>query len=162
MELPPPWYRKPLIITGAFFVIFLVASITFSQTIEGIVQSKTITQDHIIFPSATIVFQNDTLEQLQEEYLSNPNREIKACLFGSINDSHYYIERVEFPEILRANAIHVQSISCPEDVLIDLHSHPINSCLASNVDIATLKDIQFQSSQARMMIMCSKTRFALV
>ena len=162
VELPPPWYHKPLIITGAFFVILFVASITFSQTIEGIVQSKTITQDHIIFPSATIIFQNATLEQLQQEYLSNQNREIKACLFGTIKDSNYYMARLEFPRVLQANAIHVQSSSCSEDVLIDLHSHPINSCLASDVDIATLKDIQAQSPQARMMIMCSKTRFALV
>ena len=161
-EGAPPWYRKPLIITGSLFVILLLVSVTFSQTIEGIIQSKTLTQDRLTFPTATITFQNATLEQLQEEYLSNPHREIKACLFGTFNGSHYYIDRLEFPKILTANAIHVQSISCPEWVLIDLHSHPINSCLASDVDIATLKDIQAQSPQARMMIMCSKTRFALV
>lgn len=158
----PPWYRKPLIMAGAVFVTLLIASLTFSQTIEGIVQSKKVAERTLIFTAATIIFTNSTLEQIQQEYLANPQREIKACLFGTKKEPHYYIERVEFPKILRANAIHVQSISCSQDVLIDLHSHPINSCLASDVDIGSLKDIQAQNPQTRMVIMCSKTRFALV
>jgi len=162
LEFEPPWYRKPLIIIGAIFVIVLLVSITFSQTIEGIIQSKRVNQDKIIFSFATVIFSNNTLEQLQNEYLLNSHREIKACLFGKVNDSYYYIERVQFPKIINANAIHIQSISCPKEVLIDLHSHPINSCLASNQDIATYQDIKARSPQAKMMVMCSKTRFALV
>lgn len=161
-DLPPPWWKKPLVIVSSVFVILLLVSVTFSQTIEGIIQSKKVVQSQLIFPSATIIFANNTLEQLQQEYLSNPEREIKACLFGSQKDSHYYMERLEFPKVLRANAIHVQSVSCPQDVLVDLHSHPLNSCLASEQDISTYEDIKARSPSARMMIMCSKTRFALV
>lgn len=163
MEEPePPFYRKPLLILATLFLLFLVISITFADTIQGIIQSKAIEANKLFFPDFTIVFANNTLNHLQEEYLSNPEREIKACLFGSFNSSLYNIERIEFPKIVRANAIHVVSVQCPPDTLIDLHSHPINSCLASEQDISTFKALKSQNKDLKMLVMCSRNRFALI
>ena len=158
----PPFYRKPLLILVSLFLLFLVLSLTFIDTIQGIVQSKSIQDNTLFFPNTTILFSNNTLQLLQQEYLSNPEREIKACLFGEVNNSLYYIARIEFPKIVRANAIHIVAVQCPEATLIDLHSHPINSCLASNQDMMTYKGLKSQNSVLKMLVMCSRTRFALV
>lgn len=157
----PLWYRQPLIILASLFLLFLVISFTFTDAIQGIIQSKVVINNQLVFPNATIIFANGALELIQQEYLSNPEREIKACLYGEVNNSLYYIARAVFPKILRANAIHVVSSQCP-DVLIDLHSHPINSCLASDQDIAAYKELKTTNPDVRMLVMCSKSRFALI
>ena len=83
-------------------------------------------------------------------------------MFGRQEGSSYIISKVEFPEIIRANVIHVVSVSCPVETLIDLHGHPINSCLASAQDVSVYEKLKQYSPDLRMMIMCSSTRFALI
>lgn len=156
------WYRKPLLVISCLFLVFIIISLSFIDTIQGIVQSKTVRDGKLVFPNSTIVFANNTLQLIQQEYLSNPEREIKACLFGSINASVYYIERVEFPRIVRANVVHIVSVQCPSNTIIDLHSHPINSCLASEQDVAVFKGLKSENPALKMLIMCSRNRFALV
>ncbi len=161
-EEPEPWWRRPVVIFIGVFLLILVFSLSFSDVFQGIVQSKSVKQNALFFPNSTIVFENDVLESLQDEYISNEHREIKACLFGSVDDGHYIISNVSFPEVIRANVIHVVSVSCPENTLIDLHGHPINSCLASEQDVSVYGELKQRNPAIRMMIMCSSTRFALV
>jgi proteasome lid subunit RPN8/RPN11 len=128
----------------------------------GIIQSKSLRNQELIFRNTSIIFEGDTLQQLQTEFISNEHREIKACLFGTQTNSAYIISKVEFSEIIRANVVHVVSVSCPINTLIDLHSHPINQCLASDQDISVYDKAKNSNPQLRMMVMCSSTRFALV
>jgi len=161
-EIPEPWWRRPLIIVIGVFLVALIVSLSFSDALRGIIQSKTVKQNALYFQNATIIFEGNTLAQLQKEFVVNDNREIKACLFGSQKDSSYTISRIEFPEIIRANVIHVVSVPCPINTLIDLHSHPINQCLASEQDIAVYNKAKETSPELRMMVMCSQDRFALI
>lgn len=57
----------------------------------------------------------------------------------------YIIESVSFPEVICANVVHVVSVPCPTDVLIDLHSHPVAQCLASEQDVSVLRELQRQN-----------------
>jgi proteasome lid subunit RPN8/RPN11 len=161
-EEPDPWWRRPFVIVIGIFLLVLILSLTLFDAINGIIQSKSIKNHELIFGNAKIVFEGNTLRQLQDEFISNEHREIKACLFGEQRESAYIISKVEFPSIIQANVVHVVSVPCPENTLIDLHSHPINQCLASEQDISVYNRAKELNLQLRMMVMCSSTRFALV
>lgn len=156
-----PW-RRPILIVIGFFLLMLVVSLSFYDALSGIIHSERVTDSALYFPNATVIFEGNTLVQLQDEFITNENREIKACLFGSKEDSSYIISRVEFPEIIRANVIHVVSVPCPIETLIDLHGHPINQCLASAQDVSVYERMKQSSPDLRMMVMCSSTRFAII
>lgn len=164
LEAPIPeskWRRQVLIIIAVFIAI-LVASLSFFDIVQSIIQSKTVEGNKLVFPNAAILFENNTLQQLQKEFIANEHREIKACLFGSQDNETYIISSAEFPEVIRANVLHIVSVPCPVDTLIDLHSHPINQCLASDQDLFVYTASQQNNPNLRMMIMCSSTRFALI
>jgi len=134
--LPESKWRRPMIIAVGIFLVVLMFSLSFSGSLMGIIQSSTIKQQQLLFSNTTIVFTDDTLNLLQEEYLANQEREIKACLFGERQGARYSIERIEFPEVRSASVVHISSSGCPIETLIDLHSHPINSCIASSQDVS--------------------------
>lgn len=154
-------WRKPLIIVGGIFLILLMFSLSFADIIRSFVNSETVSGGELRFQNLSVIFSPAVMEQLRAEYVENEHREIKACLFGEVSGGDYYISKVTFPEIIRANVIHIVSVPCPEDVLIDLHGHPINSCIASEQDISVLNDLQSRNTLTRMIIMCSPSRFAL-
>jgi len=160
--IPEPRWRKHVLFIIAIFIAILVASWSFFDIVQSIIQSKTVENNKLVFPNAAISFENNTLQQLQKEFIANEHREIKACLFGSQDNATYIISSAEFPEVIRANVLHVVSIPCPINTLIDLHSHPINQCLASDQDLSVYKAAQQNNPALRMMIMCSSTRFSLI
>ncbi len=155
-------WRKPLLLLIGVLLAVLIVSLSFSDSLQGIIHSKTARNYQLTFPTATILFEGDTLELLQDEFIAHEDREIKACLFGRQEGSDYIISNVEFPEVIRANVIHVVSVPCPVNTLIDLHGHPINKCLASEQDIETYSEMKTENPSLRMMIMCSSDRFAIV
>lgn len=157
-----PRWRKPVLILVGIILVVLFVSLSFSDVLQGIIHSETARNYQLIFPDAVVTFENNTLEALQAEFIAHEDREIKACLFGSVDGSHYIISGVLFPEIIRANVIHVVSVSCPVETLIDLHGHPINKCLASAQDIGVYEDMRRDNPLVRMMIMCSSDRFAFI
>lgn len=160
--LPERKWRRPLIIIVAILLGVMIFSLSFLDALIGIVQSETVSDGILVFSDTTVILTGGTLQALQDELLANQDREIKACLFGSKSGSTYTIDRVEFPEVIRANVVHVVSVPCASDVLIDLHSHPIHSCLASAQDVSVLEELQRRNPDVRMMVMCSRDRFALV
>ncbi|RJQ19903.1 hypothetical protein C4580_04425 [Candidatus Woesearchaeota archaeon] len=144
-------------------LLVLMVSWTLSDTVQGIVQSERVRDAVLDFSEARIVWKEGTLARVQEEFVQNQHREIKACLFGLIDgDGAYIIESVSFPEVIRANVVHVVSVPCPTDVLIDLHSHPVAQCLASEQDASVLRELQRQNPNVRMLVMCGQDRFALM
>lgn len=159
--LPEPRWRKPVIIALGIFLVILVSLWSFSDVLYGFVASSKVENSRVEFANLTVVFENKTFERLQQEFQINEHREIKACLFGETDGSLYYIREVAFPEVVRANALHVVAVSCPSEVLIDLHSHPINSCRASEQDLRVYAGLRARNPGARMMIMCARDRFVL-
>lgn len=155
-------WRKPLLYLLGVLLLVLFVSLSFSDFMQGLVHSRTASGYQLTFPNETVFFEGNTLELLQNEYVSHEDREIKACLFGVQDGSNYIISNVEFPEIIRANVIHVVSVSCPVETLIDLHGHPINKCLASEQDIEFYDELKRSNPSVRMIIMCSSNRFALI
>ncbi len=162
IEVPEPWWRKPLIIIIGIFLLVLIVSFTLSDVLQGIIQSRPVENNKLLFGNATVIFENSTLERLQQEFVANEHREIKACLFGRQQDSSYIVSSVGFPEVIRANVLHVVSVSCPINTLIDLHSHPINQCLASEQDVSVYNKMKESNPSVRMMVMCSQHRFAII
>lgn len=144
------------------FLIALIALFGLVHFLDNFIVSEVVQDQVLNFQELTIVFQKGSLKEFQEEYLQNQDREIKACLFGKKLGSTYYVDKVTFPEIIDADVFHVESFACPEDTLIDLHSHPVNSCIASEQDISVLNKLKNNNPDFIMLIMCSLERFALV
>jgi proteasome lid subunit RPN8/RPN11 len=161
-EIPESRWRGPVVIFLGLFLLALVVSLSFSDFLQGIVHSKSLRQNALYFPNATILFEGNTLELLQDEFTVNEHREIKACLFGKQAGNTYIISKVEFPEVIKASVAHVVSVPCQGNVLIDLHSHPINRCLASEQDMEVYDYLRQSNPSLRMMVMCSSTRYAIV
>ncbi len=155
-------WRKPVLLLVGIMMLVLFISLSFSDFMQGLVHSRTASNYQLFFSNAAVIFENNTLQMLQEEFVVHEDREIKACLFGRQEGSNYIISNVEFPEIIRANVIHVVSVPCPVETLIDLHGHPINKCLASEQDIIFYEGLKRSNPSVRMMIMCSSNRFALI
>lgn len=161
-ELPPSKIRIFLTALLGVFLILLVVLWTFSDVLQGIAQSSVVRENILDVGGARFIFQNGTLEALQEEFVANQDREIKACLFGSVNDSVYYIDRILLPEIIRANVLHVVSVRCPVESIVDVHSHPINKCLASEQDLSVYREFKECNPAVRLLVMCSRSRFGAI
>jgi len=143
-------------------LVLLIALFGLIHFLENFIVSEQMYDRAIAFPETKIIFSNKALKDLQEEYLQNQHREIKACLFGKKEANILYIDSVDFPKIIDADVIHIESYACPVDAIGDIHSHPVNSCIASQTDINTLEKRRTYDKEYIMLIMCGRNRFALV
>ncbi len=144
------------------FLIALIGLFGLVHFLDNFIVSEIVEDQVVSFRDLTIVFQKGSLKKFQKEYLSNQHREIKACLSGKKIASTYYIDKVYFPKLLSSSVMHVEAYACSEDTLIDLHSHPVNKCIASEQDIKVLNKLKKNNPDFIMLIMCGKERFALV
>ena len=151
--------KRPFVV---LFMILLIVFFTFFFYLQNFISSETIDENTLVFSKIKIKFINDSLEKIQREYFENQEREIKACLYGEIEDNTYIISAVEFPKIFSANVFHVSSGSCPISAIADLHSHPKNSCIASPQDISNLERRRTYQKDYVMLIMCNTDRFTLI
>lgn len=143
-------------------LIILIAFFGLVHFLQNFVASEKIYEQEIIFPEIKIKFSNKALKNLQKEYLDNQHREIKACLFGKKEKNTLFIDSVDFPEIIDADVIHIETYSCPINAIGDIHSHPIQSCIASQQDLKVLKQRKTYDKEYIMLIMCGKERFSIV
>jgi proteasome lid subunit RPN8/RPN11 len=158
---PESKFKHIFIIVVGIFILMIVFSWTFSHELGGYINSKKVVNNAIDFDAAKIIFEGSVLQRIVNEYQNNEHREIKACLFGTKNGGDYIIGAVSFPDIVRANVLHVVSVGCPAGTIVDLHSHPINECWPSEQDLSTYEALRKENPQIRMMIMCGRDRFAL-
>ena len=161
-EYVEPKWKKPVIFALGIFLIILILGyyLVVSDALIGIINSKTVKNNVLQSDGMTIVFENNTLEILQQEYLAHQGREIKACLFGEIDDK-YHVKSISFPKVLSASVVHINTPGCPIDAIIDLHSHPINRCVPSGQDFRNFGIRKQSTPELLMMVMCWKNRFAL-
>jgi len=153
--------RKPSKII-LLVLIILIAFFGLVHFLENFVASEKMHDKSIGFREMNIVFSESAINSLQNEYLKNQHREIKACLFGKREKNTLFVESVDFPKVVDADVIHIESFACPVDAVGDVHSHPVDSCIASQQDINTLNKIRSFDPEYIMLIMCAKDRFALV
>ena len=158
-----PKWKKPLTMIIAIFLLFLILGyyLVYTDALIGIIKSKTLQETTLQANDITITFKENSLKVLQEEYVKNEHREIKACLYGEANGKEYKINKIEFPKILSASVIHISTPGCPADAIIDLHSHPINRCVPSQQDINNFARNKQTNPELIMMIMCWKNRFSV-
>lgn len=161
-EIPESKFRPYIIGAIAVLLLILTVSWVFSDFLQNRIESEPVQNDVLDFGSVRVVFDNNTLAVLRNEFVQNQHREIKACLFGSIDDKTYRVEQIVFPEVIRANVAHIVSVPCSEGIIIDAHSHPVDECLASDQDISVLRRLQSQNQAVRMLVMCSQDRFAII
>ncbi len=161
------WWKKYLV--KALVVIVVIGVIIYSvfatetySAVRGLLVSSTLDGAKLSNNGITVVFENNTISELQREYLSNQEREIKACLKGSIENGIYHMREISFPEVISATVIHITTYGCDADTLIDLHSHPINRCFPSDVDFDGFREQKKINPDLVLAVMCSKDRFYLV
>lgn len=161
IKVPESKFKHFFVVIVGIFILLIVFSWTFSHELGGYVNSKKVINNVTDFGAVKIIFEGSVLPRIVEEYQNNEHREIKACLFGSKSGADYIIGDVSFPEIVRANVLHVVSVGCPKDTIMDLHSHPINECWPSEQDLSAYDALKKENPEIRMMIMCGRNRFAL-
>lgn len=136
-----------------------------SDTIVGLVRSKTIEDNQLTHGNLTIHINDNVLSSLQTTYLEEADREIKACLEGMVfeedNGLYYQVTGVTYPDIISSSVVHITTSMCPESTIIVLHSHPVNRCVASQQDMLTLERYRQVNPHMLAMIMCNTDRFSI-
>lgn len=146
---------------GALVLITFTILYFYSGHIIGMIASTKVKDNTLEQEGITIRFEGQTLQELQEHYVENEHREIKACLIGKIDGKEYRVKEIYFPEVIDSSVIHIRTGICPLKTIIDLHSHPINKCIASETDLRYFSRFKKSKPALLMMIMCAKERFNL-
>jgi hypothetical protein len=149
----------------ALFLFFLIIgyfllSYPLYSVLGSLSESKLIENNTISLNKNSIIFTNNTYQELVNHYLGNQKVEVSLCLMGEIAEN-YLISELYYPEIIEQSFGQVIFKSCPRDTIIMLHSHPYKKCIASNQDLKTLKNIRKSNQQIIMLIMCEKDRFSV-
>ena len=161
-----PLFKKILITIMAVIIIFLMLSFTFAgYPIGGIIQgwfeSNPVEDNQINLENFSIIFTEQTHQQLQYIYFSTQKTEFSVCLSGEKINENYYISSLYQPEMFEQTFNHVTFKPCSKETLIILHSHPYKSCLASDTDINTLQKNKEVNKDVLMVIMCEPDRFSV-
>jgi len=146
---------------GLFLIILIIVGFILAETLLGVIGSVQIDSVRLTHPQATITFTPAALNSLRAHYIANEHREIKACLSGNITADAYAIDTIFFPPINSASVVHINTPRCPQETLIDLHSHPVRRCLASEQDLRVYRSLLPTNPDLLMLIMCSTTRFSV-
>ncbi|MBW2998038.1 hypothetical protein KY321_00735 [Candidatus Woesearchaeota archaeon] len=147
-----------LIITLAYFLL----SMPTFQNFLGLIESQNTDDNIFVHKNKTIVFPENILEFLQENYDKQAEHESIYCLKGNISKNQYLISSLYQPKIISQTYTNVRFEPCAQDTLIILHTHPIRECLPSKTDIDTLRNFQIKNSDAIMSIMCDVNRINFV
>lgn len=161
-EEPSRIGRIILSIVGGLMILLLLSYFLFSDVLSNTIGSETLNNSTLEISGYIIRFHGDALDKLQQEYVDNQEREIKACLYGAANGRNYSVNNVTFPEIIDASVAHVRTAGCAADPIVTLHSHPVKRCLASQQDIDNYRTRKAANPKLLLMIMCDIDRFALI
>jgi len=151
---------------GGLLTLFLLASFIFlSYPIDHIIASKLESQSPIantlIIDNIKIIFEQPTEQQLQDIYLNQQKVEFSVCLLGEKIENTYHLTSLYTPKMYQQTFNHVVFEPCNKDTLIMLHSHPYKSCLASDIDLNTLKQTQKNNPDTLMIVMCEPQRYSV-
>ena len=158
--------KRFLFIFGGLLTFLLFLSFTFvtypiDHIIAGKLESHTPIAHTLLVEDLTIIFEQNTDEQLQTLYLQQQKVEFSICLSGTKEEKTYHITNLYTPQMYQQTFNHVTFEPCNKNALIMLHSHPYKSCLASDTDINTLKKTQTENPNIIMIVMCEPQRFSV-
>lgn len=161
-----PKIKRAFLIGAGIISILLLLSFFYLEgplfgVIQGSIESRSPENNILSLKNISIHFTSQALTALSG--LSSPNTQVETsrCLKGTIQGSNYYIDEVYTPVIYDQSFNHVTSEPCSNDTLIMFHTHPYKSCIASSVDLNTLKATQSANPQIIMIIECGKNRFSV-
>jgi hypothetical protein len=169
-ELPPLEHeeqkshsKKIIIFLGIILMFLILVYSVFApvQTIvQGFFESSTLDENKIeINSNSNLIFLNNTYGAVLDLHKENRSVELKACLLGEIKESNYFIDSIFYPKIISQTHNQVVSSPCPDETLVDLHSHPYNHCLASDQDLYSFSKAKERNENTIMAIMCEEDRF---
>ncbi len=158
-------WRKIIIMFIAIALLFLITSYILLgypifPILESISESKLAENKTIVLEEFSIMFTEDTYNDLQEYYNKDLSVEMVVCLKGEISRD-YTINEVYQPDITEQTFNHVTFKTCSEDTIILLHSHPFRRCIASQQDLITLNSSKEKNPHSLMIIMCESDRFSV-
>jgi len=159
-------FKKILLIILSFFLILLMISYIFvsfpiGKIISGQLESTPINNNIIKFDDFNIIFDQESLDKLNEIYLKEQEVEFSICLSGKISNDIYHITNLYQPKVYQQSFNQITFAPCPKNTLIMLHSHPYKSCLASSTDLETLNESKQNNPNLIMVVMCELGRFSI-
>tara|TARA_Y100000310_G_C20699165_1_gene828077 strand:- start:4614 stop:5168 length:555 start_codon:yes stop_codon:yes gene_type:complete len=136
-------------------ISYMLTNYTVMSIIAGRADSDVVSGNSLDSAYGSVVFSEGTYEKLKELYHAN-EKEFKACLIGDFSEGNYLISEVFLPKMHFQDYDRVLSSPCPEDTLIDMHSHPQQHCTFSQVD---LEGFDPMNENTIMSVMCYDDRF---
>ncbi len=107
-------------------------------------------------PSASIIISKDITNTLNDLYAKNAY-EFVACLKGKYADGIYQIDEIEFPDVIEEGHFSIVHVACPRfGTISTIHSHSINNCKLSDIDIFAFGS----KNEPTNSIMCGIDNFA--
>lgn len=163
--IPPPIKRIILFLIGIFLMVlmlsYIFATFPIADIIQGKTQSALLQGNMLILPEFSIVFENNTADELESLYLREQREEFSVCLQGTYENNLYSITSFYQPTTYQRTFSHVTFESCDAQTLIMLHSHPYKRCAASQTDLETLQKSQAENPAMLMVVMCEPGRLAV-
>ena len=161
------WKRILLLISGVLVVLLMLSYVLVSWPLGDIIAGKLVSsviddEFSIIVDDVTVEFSEESLKELQQQFLDNEGQEFSVCLLGNVNGNEFMISEIFQPVIHEQSFSHVSSEPYPASALIHLHSHPHKRCIPSEQDLLTFQSFKSVRENALMIVMCEKERFTVV
>jgi len=146
-------------VVGLFLILLMASFMLTGYSVRSIIAGKTnsekIEASVINSEYGKILFVEGVYVELKELYHEN-EKEFKACLIGEYSDEVYLINDLFLPKMHFQDYDKVVSSPCPDNTLLDMHSHPQQHCTFSEQD---LKSFQPINENTLLTVMCENDRF---
>lgn len=162
IEEKPSIFKKVFIAIISLFLLFLFITYFFSNgIIIDYILSKSVSYSPENFiinaKKITVVFDESTLDKLNNLYKTNEGKELKLCLKGETLNNAYSVNDFYLP---KQNRLFNQvSAEYCKETIIDLHTHPNDNCVFSNVDILTYRKMTLSNENLALGLMCNVNKF---
>jgi hypothetical protein len=161
-----PRTKKILVIITGAIILILFLSLTYLSgplfnIVAGQIESKSVNNNVLALSNFDVIFSDSALSTIQQSYAANPALETSLCLIGEKKDNKYMISSAYIPIIFEQTSRSVTHEPCNSSTIIMFHTHPYKSCLASSVDLDTLKRSQLNNPPMLSIVMCEPNKFSV-
>lgn len=153
------------LVIGLIMILLMISFVFVTYPISGIIggklESNILNNNVIELDEFDVVFEDNTLKQLQNIYFNEQKVEFSVCLLGNKDNNIYDITNLYKPVTYSQTFNSVSFEPCSDETLIILHSHPYKSCIASQADISMLARSKERNKDVLMVVMCEPERFSV-
>lgn len=157
--------RRVMIFIICVFLLFLILSYMpfyrIWRILEGGIVSTQLDENSLHYKGKTIIFTNNTYDQLKELYLENQRTEFSVCLQGYNEGNASFITRLAQPRTASRSVFEVVSEICDAKTVVALHTHPYKSCIFSQEDIEYYLAFRERNPEGFIALMCELDRFTI-